>query len=565
MFQSRWSGLLAVGLLGAAPAFASELPQAQTWFVDSLVKVFPTDAPPSHRRAPPELWAGRNQHVSLQLALRSVRPVSGVTAEMGPLAGASGEAITGASIHPVGYVVVGSHTKDTPSDELVGETPGWYPDPLLDFPIDLQERRTHSLWISVPVPMDAVPGVYHGSIVVRAGERTLARASFRLKVLSAFVPRERTLKITNWFDLSDKASQQFYGLSQFSSGWWQLIENVARVMAEHRQNVVLTPLMSLIQPRAEGRQLIYDYSNFDRWVETFRKAGVIGNIEGSHLLGRAGSYDAPLQVETFQRENTGVRELALPPDDPRVEPFLTGFLSALNAHLDDRGWKPIYFQHILDEAHGNEIPAYGRFAELVHRSLPGVPTLDAVDAAEMPETLQQNCDIWVPQLGRFDGQMDLLRRRIQQGREVWFYTCLFPNRRYLNRLIDYPLLKTRLLHWLNFRYKFSGYLHWGWNYWSPEPMNDTQPVIDNNTELLPPGDAFIVYPDRAHQSVFTSIRLEAMLEGIEDYEMLRKLGDKNPAEAERIAGAGIGALTDYVRDPQAFRKIERDLLEALSE
>ena len=83
-----------------------------------------------------------------------------------------------------------------------------------------------------------------------------------------------------------------------------------------------------------------------------------------------------------------------------MEPFLIGFLSALNTHLEEKGWKSIYYQHILDEAHGAEPPYYARFAELVHRYLPGVPTLDAVDASHMPEELQKNCDIWVPQLGR---------------------------------------------------------------------------------------------------------------------------------------------------------------------
>lgn len=224
----------------------------------------------------------------------------------------------------------------------------------------------------------------------------------------------------------------------------------------------------------------------------------------------------------------------------------------------------MYLQHILDEAHGTEPPVYARFAGYVRRYLPGVLTMDAVDADHMPQELQENCDVWVPQLGRFDDQTDMLERRMRGGREVWFYTCLFPNKRYLNRLIDYPLLKVQLLHWLNFRYGYTGFLHWGWNYWSPEPMNDTQPVIDNNTELLPPGDAFIVYPDAAHKSVFSSIRLETMLEGIEDYELLCALKAKNPSEADRLAKAAIASFTDYVRDPAAFRKLQHELLEAMS-
>jgi hypothetical protein len=117
----------------------------------------------------------------------------------------------------------------------------------------------------------------------------------------------------------------------------------------------------------------------------------------------------------------------LPPDDSRVEPYFTGFLSSLNTHVAEKNWKSIYFQHILDEPHGNEPPYYARIADLVHRNLPGVLTMDAVDASNIPEELKKNCDVWVPQFGRFDNQMELIRDRIQSGHDVWFYTCLFPN------------------------------------------------------------------------------------------------------------------------------------------
>ncbi len=255
---------------------------------------------------------------------------------------------------------------------------------------------------------------------------------------------------------------------------------------------------------------------------------------------------------------------ALPPDDQRVEQFLSEFLSALSAHLEEKGWKTIYLQHILDEAHGPELPYYAKFAQLVHRRLPGVSTIDAVDAARMPEELQQNCDLWVPQLGMFDDQMDFLRRRIQAGHEVWYYTCLFPQKRYLNRLIDFPLLKVRLLQWLNFRLGMAGFLHWGGNYWTPDPMKDTQPVIDNNTELLPPGDAFIVYPARADRTVRSSIRFEVQREGVEDYELLRELKERHPEQADQFARSAVSSFTEYLRDPAAFRKLEQNLLQALA-
>ena len=565
MSYSRFMTVVVAYALSVMTALAAPPESLRTWFVDSLIKVFPSDAPGTHRLVTPEFWCARNQQVSVQLAVRSVVPVPAMTVEVPPLEMRSGGKLADVRVRQVGYVIVGSHTPDTPLEELVGEAPGWYPDPLLDFPLDLEARRTHSVWVTVCVPAEARAGIYRGAIHLRAGNRLVASAPFRLRVAAATVPEQRSLKVTNWFGLDDKVSRQFYGLPAFSEEWWVLVENVARVMADHRQNVILTPLMELIQPRVAGSEIRYDFANFDRWVETFKKAGAIGYIEGGHLLGRGGeSYEGSLEIPTFQLAGGQIRKESLPADDPRVEQFLASFLGALNAHLEEKGWKSIYFQHILDEAHGPEPPYYKKFAEVVRRYLPGIPTMDAVDAAHMPEELQENCDIWVPQLGRFDEQMDLLRRRIESGHEVWFYTCLVPNGRYLNRLLDYPLLKVRLLHWLNFRHNLVGFLHWGGNYWTPEPMKDTQPVINANTTLLPPGDAFLMYPDRANKSVLSSIRFEAMREGIEDYELLRLLKTKNPAEANRLAEAAIVSFTEYVRDPVAFRKLQRELLDALA-
>jgi len=556
--------LISVLILTAA-AFAKTPAQINIWSVDSLTKIFMTSTPPANSRAIPEFLGARGQHLSIQFAIRSSTTVKNLSADVISLKSIKDDLLGGVIVRHVGYVVVGSHTDDTPADELIGEAPGWYPDPLWNFPMDLDSNRTHSLWITVAVPVRSVPGVYRGTLVVRAGNSVLASKAFSIRVLSATVPDERTLKITNWFNVGDGASRQFYDAPQFSDAWWTVVGNMAKVMADYRQNVVITPLMDLIPPHAENGVLAYDFSNFDRWVETFQRAGVIGYIEGSHLLDRVGGYDGTLSVPAFVFDNGKITRQEIAPDDPRVEPYLTTFLSALNTHLAEKNWKSIYLQHILDEPHASEPPQYARVAELAHRQLPGVRTMDAINASEITEDLKKNCDVWVPQLGRFDNQMDLIRDRMQSGREVWFYTCLFPNKRYPNRLMDYPLLKVRLLHWLNFRYGFTGFLHWGWNFWTPDPVKDTQPVIDANTQLLPAGDAFIVYPDRVGKSVYSSIRLETMREGIEDYELLRQLQQRDPVKAEQLSQAAITSFTDYVRDPAKFRALETKLLQALSQ
>jgi len=161
-----------------------------------------------------------------------------------------------------------------------------------------------------------------------------------------------------------------------------VVANLARVMAEYRQNIVLTPTLDLAE-LLSAEEPRFAFERFDGWVETFQKAGAIGFIEGEHLVGRAGGYDEPLVVPILLREGETVRKAELPPDDPRVARFLDAFLPALNSHLEEKGWKGIYLRHVLDEPHGDEPAAYARVAALAKKHLPGVPTIDAIDAHDV--------------------------------------------------------------------------------------------------------------------------------------------------------------------------------------
>jgi hypothetical protein len=339
--------------------------------------------------------------------------------------------------------------------------------------------------------------------------------------------------------------------------------NIARVMAEHRQNVILTPVFSLSDARLEGGAIVYDFARLDRFVETFDRAGLASTIEGGHLLGRISGYQTPLAIVCDYVEDGKVQRRQLPPEDPRVEQHLRRYLPALREHLRSRGWLERYIQHIHDEPHGEEKPQYVRYAKLIRELLPGVPTVDAISLKEGVDFLRGTLDIWTPVLASFDEQTGLLRQHVAEGGQVWFYTCIYPQGAYLNRFTDYPLIKTRLLHWLNYRHGLSGFLHWGGNYWSDQPFENVEPVINDGKTLLPAGDNAIVYPDPERLSVLSSIRLEAMREGIEDYELLVALAKKNPAAADALAREAVPNFTDYVRDAAAFRRLQKRLLSAL--
>ena len=218
-----------------------------------------------------------------------------------------------------------------------------------------------------------------------------------------------------------------------------------------------------------------------------------------------------------------------------------------------------YVQHVLDEAHGAEPPYYKRYAALVRKNMPGVKTIDAINQTDSP--VASDCDIWAPVLGSFDNRVAAIDEHVKQGGKPGS-TLAFSRRPDLNRFVDYPLLKTRLLHWFNFRHNLDGYLHWGGDYWDGDPYRNTEVVINAGQDLLPAGDAFITYPWREKNSIHSSIRLEAMREGVEDYELLRAAARKDPALARKIAEKAVPNINDYVRDVPSFRRLQEELLAA---
>jgi hypothetical protein len=541
-------------LLVASTAFGAT--KLSVWPVDSLTKVFQDDSP-GKNRAPDEPWLiARNGHTTLQFAVRASDPVKALTAVVKLGGGLQ------AQVRWVGYVPVRANPPDSPVDEVVRAAPAKFPDPLFeDFPFRLEGNETDALWVTVYAPAGTKPGVYKGGVMLRDGRTRLARVPFRIEVTHATVPAKQSLKVTIWFDLGADRLSRYYDIGSDPERYWEVASNIGRVLADHKQNVLITPVLSLTDARVNaGGTLSYDFSRLDRWIETFTRLGVLDLIEGSHLMDRASGYDSPISIPVFAVENGEVHRMSVGADDPRAEAHFNSFLPALYAHLKEKGWLERYVQHVLDEAHGAEPPVYLRYVGIIRKNLPGVPTVDAID--QTAGLLGDACDIWVPQLGKFDNGFGAIRAHVSKGGQAWFYTCLYPQKRYLNRFIDYPLLKTRLLHWFNFRYDFTGFLHWGGDYWDGDPYANVEPAIEDGKEVLPAGDAFITYPWREKNSIHSSIRFEAEREGIEDYELLHALAATDPDKARQLAAKAIPGLTDYVRDVSAFRKLQAELLTA---
>jgi hypothetical protein len=85
MFLARVCTALFAFLIATVPTLASQPAAIDVWFVDSLTKVFPSDTPGKRRSEAPDFWAARNQHLSIQFAIRSAKTLKDVSAEVTPL------------------------------------------------------------------------------------------------------------------------------------------------------------------------------------------------------------------------------------------------------------------------------------------------------------------------------------------------------------------------------------------------------------------------------------------------------------------------------------------------
>ncbi len=121
---------------------------------------------------------------------------------------------------------------------------------------------------------------------------------------------------------------------------------------------------------------------------------------------------------------------------------------------------------------------------------------------------------------------------------------------------------TRLLHWINFRYGVTGYLHWGYNYWSSDAFRQVSVYAEGGALILPAGDSWIVYPGK--DGPLDSIRYEAMRDGIVDHELLSRLAERDADATRRLAEKHVIDFNKYDSDVSTFRASRREMLELLS-
>lgn len=368
---------------------------------------------------------------------------------------------------------------------------------------------------------------------------------FRVNVHTVKVPPvgKDSFKYTNWVNYKSVADS--HGLEMWSPEHWQMIARYVRLAVYGRQNSVMLPWIE------QGDGL--DDGKYGRLVDLLTNEGVY-YLEGPHLCGFRNDW---FSKDFVPHGNTNLTTTAA--GAAIVARHASNFADLIGRH----GWRDRWYQHVADEASSNNVINYRITCGIVRKYMPGIRLLDAVELPDMAGALDAYC----PKNYRYEesrAEYEALRAR--PGDEIWCYTCCFPGGIWLNRMLDQELLRPVYLGWGCHLFNLDGYLHWGFNQFSPKTdplkaaLGHGEAKVDTH---LPAGDRNIVYAGA--DGPWPSVRLEAMRQGMEDLELLRLLCKKSPEKAQALVRRVVRGFGDYSAEIPLYRAVRHDLLRSLDE
>ncbi len=379
----------------------------------------------------------------------------------------------------------------------------------------------------------------------RQGEYS-QRFNFSVRVHGVNVPPvgKDSFKYTNWMDF--KNAMRCHGITpDWSDAHFEVIEKYLRLAVYGRQNVMPLPL--LMEKNQATGEIVLDEARYMRLAELARQTG-LAYLEGPHLcrFGSEGWLSRVFWPRTDMTNTTSSIEGAAE---------VARLASAFADMIDRKGWRDIWYQHVADEPSGHNAAEYRIAAGIIRKYMPGIRLLDAIETPILAGALDAYC----PKNFQYEQARDRYEAlRTRPTDEIWCYTCMNPGGHWMNRLLDQEVLRALYLPWGCFVHSLNGYLHWGFNRYSPERL----PWKNGFSGDLPAGDRTLVYP--GPDGPWPSVRLEATRQGMEDLELLRLLERRDAAKARALASRIVRGFNDYDADADAYRAVRHDLLKSLS-
>jgi hypothetical protein len=272
--------------------------------------------------------------------------------------------------------------------------------------------------------------------------------------------------------------------------------------------------------------------------------------------------------------------------DPRITSFVIPYsnddtlLQRYYAKVtSNRTWEAKGFFYPIDEPSDEE--AYSRYLEItqrLERLCPGYNMatpffknkIDMGGEEQTSVNLQRgHSNIICPISELYDEQgfKESVLERKAQGDKSWWYVCCGPKGDYCNLFVHWEGIRHRILFWQQKDNNVDGLLYWSTSYW--KDVEDiwesswTTPWTGDDTF----GDGSLLYNGNkvGIDGPVSSLRLEAVTDGIEDFEYLTIAQQLFGEEyVSNIIDKVTTSLTDYTMSDKTFANVRMELGNAIN-
>ncbi len=534
------------------------------WWTDGTRKISqdrPAPASPLQRAI--ILSAAQNEYEPVQLVLTAKKDMRQISLRVAPLRNSTGESIPASEIEllMVDYVPV-----EQPTDGL--GSVGLWPDPLppIKAPFSLRKNKNQPIWILFHVPETAKPGEYLGSIEVEGGARKQT-IPVRLHVWDFELPPKSHLQSA--FGFSPDLVKSYHHLTD-SDNVENVVDKYFSSFSKHRISPYDPFVFHPIRVSFDVKKLAatLDFVEFDPAAEHYLNdfgftsflLPILGMASGTFHSSRYG------ELTGFKQGSREYKQL------------MTGYLSQLQSHLEQKGWLDEAYIYWFDEPEKKDYPFVKENMDMLHQAAPKLVRM----LTEQPDPgLYGYVDLWCPISNSFD--FDLAQQRKAQGERLWWYICTSPKEPYCGLFIDHNAVELRTWIWQSWKFDLDGILIWQTNYWtsdaaypSPKKQNPyTDPMSYVSGYGYKPGeigywgnaDGRFIYPpktvfgstEKCFEGPVSSLRWEMLREGMEDYEYFWLLWDLTQKVSDKYGE------TPLVREAKGLLNIPEEVCKSLTE
>ncbi len=209
-----------------------------------------------------------------------------------------------------------------------------------------------------------------------------------------------------------------------------------------------------------------------------------------------------LSFDYFDQATNRMQFVEAKPGDAAYENYWGNFLKNFSSHLRRKGWfdrTTITMDERSPEA----------MAEAIKVIRTADPDFKISFAGNYHEEIEHDLyDLCIAYGQRFPEEVKTAREKA--GKISTVYTCCSEARP--NTFTFSPPAEATWIGWHAAAGNYDGYLRWAYNSWTIDPLRDSR------FRTWAAGDCYLVYPYG-----YSSIRMERLIEGIQDYEKIRIL------------------------------------------